>query len=111
MGRRIHSDAAIFESRRCYPSVTMREENHFEFLDNCDPLTPQRFHDINCRPVGRSGEQRLLLAMLEDAIQCFFGRATGHPGKRLEEQQEVLIWISGRWESPLSFDMYAAGLG
>ena len=79
--------------------------------DACDPPTPQQFQDINCRSAERPGELRLLLALLIDAIRCFFGNSSGSARRRLNEQQEAVMWVVGRWESALSFDDVCSVLG
>ena len=82
-----------------------------DFVDVGHAPTPQQFDDINRRPTERSGEQRLMFALLDDAISCIFSRGTGGTKQRPALQQEALMWVSGRWESSLSFDDVCGALG
>jgi hypothetical protein len=76
--------------------VEERENNYW-------PLLPAQFNDIHRRPEGRP-EAKLLLAMLQDAVACLVG---GNPNLRVEAER----WLTGLWESPLSFDAACDTLG
>jgi hypothetical protein len=79
--------------------------NRFELADDCaDILLPTQYNALIHDTAERSGEVRLMLALLTDAIECLFGRATGHPEQREAEQQEALMWVSGRWQAPFAFE-------
>jgi hypothetical protein len=66
-------------------------------------LVPAQFNDlIHGRPEGRP-EARLFLAMLQDATACLVGN---NPELRTEAER----WLTGLWESPLSFDAACAAL-
>jgi hypothetical protein len=65
-------------------------------------ILPAQFAD---RRTARSGEERLMLAVLEDAINCFFG---DEPQTRME----ATLWFRDRGSAnPFSFENICAVLG
>ena len=67
-------------------------------------LLPAQFNDIIHGRTQGQPEAKLLLAMLQDAVACLVGR---NPKLRAEAER----WLTGLWESPLSFDAACDALG
>jgi hypothetical protein len=74
-------------------------------------ILPDQFYGLVRRSAQRSGELRLLTALLEDAMNCFLGRCTGKAEQKQALQQEAVMWISGKWAAPFSFELVCEVLG
>jgi hypothetical protein len=82
-----------------------------------DTLLPAQFGDL-FRSTERTPEQRLMLAILEDAIHCWLGTPTAlridpwAPSKRMRLAREADIWIfDGEASALVSFQTCCAALG
>jgi hypothetical protein len=67
-------------------------------------ILPSQYFDLFHRNNDRSGEVRLLLAILQDAVNCLLGQGGGNARKREGLQYQALMWISGKWVAPLPFE-------
>ena len=73
-------------------------------VDVGHPIAPSQFDDINRRASERSGEMKLMVALLEESIASLLGRAIAPASQRPTHQQEALLWVLGREPSLLPFD-------
>jgi len=87
-------------------------------LSNCglpveEGILPAQFHDLLHRSGERSGEHRMMLALLEDALHCWLGTANAGicvQVRRERAHREADAWIFGRYWSPLSFEQVCGWL-
>ena len=87
-------------------------------LSNCglpveERILPAQFHDLLHATGERSGEHRLMVALLEDALHCWLEAATRgiHTTVRREkEHREADAWIFGRYCAPLTFEQVCSYL-
>ena len=61
-----------------------------------DALLPAQFYAILRTSAAIAGEQRLMLAVLEDAVDCYRKYATAQDGQGLQLFRDVDGWISSR---------------
>lgn len=85
-------------------------EAHFVVADDVGDILPVQFDAIFRTTPERSGEIRLMAAILEDGIDCLFCRGVGRPEGRRTEQQDALCWVKG-WRAPFAFDDVCLTLG
>lgn len=65
-------------------------------------IRPEQFHQ---RSVARTGEQRLLLAILGDAVECL------RPGRMATQREEARRWLMSGSTAPMSFRYVCDVLG
>jgi hypothetical protein len=82
-----------------------------------DTLLPEQFGDL-FRSTERSPEQRMMLAILEDAIRCWLGVPTAlrndpwMASKRMRLAREADIWLfDDNAKAPISFKTCCGALG
>jgi len=83
-------------------------------------LLPSQFYDQLHRSADRTPEQRLMAAILEDALYCYLGSGTAWAGanyhcqitnKNERLRLEAERWLFGSFSAPLNFEMVCAALG
>ncbi|HZC46411.1 MAG TPA: hypothetical protein VE243_08035, partial [Candidatus Acidoferrum sp.] len=79
-------------------------------------LLPGQYADLVRRNHVIEGELKLLLAVLEDAIRCYFRNANSKDGERRRDFIEVRSWFEGgisgaRRGDIFSFENLCAALG
>lgn len=61
-----------------------------------DTLLPEQFYAILRSGSAIAGEKRLMLAVLEDALDCYRKYATAREGQGLQMFRDVDVWIASR---------------
>jgi hypothetical protein len=78
-------------------------EKHFQVAEDCEPLTPQQFNDAVHRPSERHPEARLLLAVLQGAIEDLLS-------SNFKLHIQARAWIAG-YPAHISFATCCDALG
>jgi hypothetical protein len=87
-------------------------------LSNCglpveERILPAQFHDLLHGTGERSGEHRLMVALLEDALHCWLEaakRGIHTTVRREKEHREADAWIFGGYCAPLTFEQVCSWL-
>ncbi len=75
-----------------------------------DTILPSQFFSRMCRRDHRTGEHRLMLAVLEDAVNIYLKRNGGRPGLRVF--REIEQWFASTDDSYIfSFERICQALG
>ncbi len=61
-----------------------------------DALLPSQFYAAFRVGSAIAGEKRLMLAVLEDAVDCYRKHATSREGQGLQLFRDVEVWITSR---------------
>ncbi len=77
-----------------------------------DTLLASQFFDMRRSASGRHPLQRLMLAVLADALDCYRYGASAHPqSRRGRLHDEAKRWINAEASGPFAFEWVCDGLG